>query len=354
MATEPPHAEQPTLLVIGGGIAGASVAYFAAQQGWTITVLDAGVGTASSVPTALLNPVRGQAGRLDPRALAGLRLSWALVAELVRQGHSIPHAQNGVLRPVASDQARAKVEANLPQEAPHQWLTESPVGFTPNWLAPGWPHLLFVPEAGWVAGAALVEALLKASGAVVRRVRATCWNAHSAILEDGEVLRADGVVWCGGSLGASWGGGSGMDTQTDNHQASVHRGGSLLLLDRAATPIPVSSGVYLAPAADSTGREYGVLGATFEAPTPEYTSAGPALKSLAWLLDGARALTADFSPTVSGIWTGSRLSGERTGLQPGGWWALAGLGSKGFLLGPLLARELVAALNESLGESLNK
>ncbi|MGY2893616.1 FAD-dependent oxidoreductase [Deinococcus sp. UYEF24] len=358
------------MLVIGGGIAGAAVAYFASRAGWAVTVLEAGSGRASDVPTALLNPVRGQSGQVDARALEGLRLSWSLIHRLSAQGYQIPHEQRGVLRPLATDAARAKFEHHLPTDLPHRWLSptepQSPGGSAPvwpvqdwpaqKWLAPGWPHLLFLPEGGWVSGPALVAALLAESGAKIHRTRALTWNTGSATLESGEVLTAETVVWCGGSIGvswggASWGGGSGTKTQT-----FTHREGSLLLLEHSPVPLPVSAGVYFAPHANPDGSRGGVLGATFEAPSVQAPSTqshvgGPPLKSLHWLLSRAAALTGDLSPAVTGIWTGSRLSGECIGQQPGGWWALAGLGSKGFLLGPLMARQLVSALEASVART---
>lgn len=353
--TVPPDSTVPgprvTLLVIGGGIAGASVCFFAARRGWAVTLCDAGQGRASEVPTALLNPVRGQSGHTDARALAGLHLGWALIRELEGRGHRVPHGQTGVLRPLARGDARAKFEANLPPGMPRQWLAPADSPFE---VAPGWPHLLFLPEGGWVAAGALVAALVAASGAEVRRTRAVSWDARSVVLDGGEVLYAGAVVWCGGSVGATWGGASwGGGTGFDPGGFS-HRAGSLLLLERPAAPLPVSAGVYLAPAALEGaavpgGGLGGVLGATFEAPTSQYAPSGPPLRSLHWLLSRAAALSADLSLTVTGLWTGSRLSGERIGPQPGGWWALAGLGSKGFLLGPLLARELVRQLSGHLG-----
>lgn len=347
------------MLVIGGGIAGSSVAYFASRAGWDVTVLDAGTtpgtgletnsGRASDVPSALLNPVRGQSGQVDARALEGLRLSWSLIRHLTERGHQIPHEQSGVLRPLATDVARTKFERHLPVDLPHRWLPATEA-LHHHWLAPGWPHLLFLPEGGWVSGPALVTALLAASGAHIRRTRAQAWNAGSATLAGGEVLTADTVVWCGGSVGASWGGGSGWSNSGQSGagmeaQTFTHRGGSLLLLEQSPAPLPVSAGVYLAPHLNPDGSRGGVLGATFEAPAAHTHVGGPPLKSLHWLLSRAAALTGDLSSRVTGIWTGCRLSGEYSGQQPGGWWALAGLGSKGFLLGPLLARQLVDEIN---------
>jgi glycine/D-amino acid oxidase-like deaminating enzyme len=336
----------PHLLVIGGGIAGASAAYFAAQVGWRVTLIDAAHGRASEVPGALLDPLRGSTGQADARALAGLQLSWALIAALSAQGHHIPHEQLGVLRPQASDLARRKIEANLPVGLPHQWLTPSRpfLSPAPSWLsADDWPHLLLLPQGGWVAGGSLVAALTLASGAEVRQARAASWDAGSVTLEGSEQLHGQAVLCCGGSVGAGW-----MNTGGPQPDASaapqMHRGGSVLLLGHPPAQLPVSAGIYLAPAQGKGGSPAGVLGATFETPSPQPNLGGPPPKSLDWLLGKAAALWKDPSPDVIGLWSGSRLTGERVGRQAGGWWTLSGLGSKGFLLGPLLAQELVGQI----------
>ncbi|MFC6662339.1 hypothetical protein [Deinococcus multiflagellatus] len=127
-------------------------------------------------------------------------------------------------------------------------------------------------------------------------------------------------------------------------EAATHRMGTLLTLDRAVTGQPVSFGAYLAPA-----RTGGVLGATFEAPSPHWQPETLPLPSLGWLLGKGLALSDLRGTQVTGRWTGSRLSGLKAGPQPDGTWRLGGLGSKGFLLGPLLARELAGQLLASRG-----
>lgn len=309
------------LLVIGGGVAGASAAYFAAYSGWAVTLLDAGEGRSSDVPAALLNPVRGQSGKVEAQSLAGLRFTFALIAELEAAGHAIPHAQTGVRRPVPDEKTRRKWEANLPAELPHHWRD-------PADLPPGWYSVLEVPEGGWVSGAALIRALVSASGARVVRGRALRVTASGAVLEDGETLAADQVLCCGGSFGRAGG---------------THRAGSLLLLDQAPGQ-PLSFGAYLSPA--SVG---GVLGATFEAPAGSHAEAlalGLPLKSLDWLLGKGAALADLWGVGVTGRWMGVRLSPLHRGPDAAGVWHLSGLGSKGFLLGPLLARGVVERIGE--------
>ncbi|GGL71117.1 oxidoreductase [Deinococcus aerolatus] len=321
-------------LVIGGGIAGASAAYFLFRLGVQVTVIDAGVHAASSVPSALINPVRGQSGGVDARALEGMAATWALLRELEAAGHPVPHGQTGVLRPVPHDQARARFERNLPPELPHRWLTRAEV---PTPLPPSWNHALWLPEAGWVDGSAFTRALLEASGATVVRGRAQEMNGRWVVV-DGEgndrisARSTPQIIHCGGSIGSSW-----------RHETRIHRRGSLLTLDRAATNVPLSFGAYLAPSA--TG---GVLGATYETPAQRWSPPTLPLASLGWLLNKGETLADLGGVRVTGRWTGSRLSELRNGQDGNGVWHLSGLGSKGFLLGPLLARALAERVVEAL------
>ena len=309
------------LLVIGGGVAGASVAYFAARRGLAVTLLDDAAPRSSDVPAALLNPVRGQSGRVGAQSLAGLRCTWALIAELGQAGFPVPHGQTGVLRPVPDAETERKWRTNLGDELPHIWRDPE---------QPGWHRVLDIPEGGWVSGARLVRALLAASGAALMRGQVTEVTSSSVRLATGEILNADVVVCCGGSAGAG-----------TLSLPGTHRAGSLLLLDQVPAQ-PVSFGAYLSP-----GVVGGVLGATYEAPATSHAQAlslGLPLRSLSWLLDKGAALTPLAGTRITGRWTGVRLSPLNSGMDDSGVWHLSGLGSKGFLLGPLLARELVGAL----------
>ncbi|PYE56380.1 glycine/D-amino acid oxidase-like deaminating enzyme [Deinococcus yavapaiensis KR-236] len=307
---------------MGAGIAGASVAFFAARDGHDVMVVDAGVERASDVPSALVNPVRGQSGRVDEGALEGMRLTWSLLDEVRSLGFDVPHERAGVRRPVPDERTRRKFEASLPSDLPHAWRAADEV----RGLAAGWHSVLDIFEGGWLDGPAFVGALLRASGA--RVVRGFASDVRPTRVMVGEqAYRADVVVRCGGSLGTSGG---------------THRAGTMLLLDHAPCEVPLSFGVYAAP--DERG---GVLGSTFEAPTSEHVSSPPPLSSLAWLMGKAQGLLGDLSPRVTGTWTGTRLSTFVSGRQGDGTWSLTGLGSKGFLIGPLLARNLTSEVQES-------
>ncbi len=297
------------------------MAYFLALAGAQVTVVDAGLSTSSTVPAALLNPVRGQSGAVDAGAVAGMALTWELIQTLTDAGYDVPHGKTGVLRPVPDARTRARFQQRLPANLAHRWLTpaESPVP-----LRPGWDAVLYLPEAGWLDGAAFRKALLAASGVRVVRGQARTWDTTSVDLHGGTRLEADAVVWCGGSAGASWAG----------HPAT-HRAGTMLLLSQPVSPLPTSFGAYLSPAAQG-----GVLGATFEHPSLTWNAGPLPLESLDWLLKKGEALADMSGVQVTGRWGGSRMSGLRVGQAPQGWWQLTGLGSKGFLLGPLRAREL--------------
>ena len=318
-------------VVIGAGIAGASVAYFLGKAGVQVTVIDAAQHTASHVPSALINPVRGQSGQVDGAALQGMHLTWALIRELQAQGHDIPHGQTGVLRPVPDDKTRAKFERNLPSELKHEWVTPAAP------LRGDWAHALWLPEAGWVDGQALCRALLAASGAEIVQGQAKSWSAqsvkvlHATSHMPHAAYSADAVYFCGGSVGSSWAG-----------EKRTHRMGSMLLLDRAVSDIPLSFGAYLSPDARADGLG-GVLGGTFEAPAPTWQAPKMPLASLNWLLQKGEALADLRGVGVVGRWTGSRLSGLQAGRDESGVWRLSGLSSKGFLLGPLLAERLVGS-----------
>lgn len=381
------------VVVIGGGIAGASLTYFLSRMGAQVTLVDATQDTASAVPSALLNPVRGQSGQVDVQMIAGMRRTWALVRELEQQGQQIPHAQSGLFRPVPDVKTLNKFREHLPSDLPHEWLqpAQSSVQRFVR-LREGWERVLWLPEAGWIAGQALIDALKRVAqqhGAQVIHGRAQRWAAQEVQLDRLEqletfdqahapihapaqapaqtptqTLTADHVVFCGGSLGAWW-----RNEQTPRMPRipETHRMGTLLHLDHLGhverrdhfPAVPLSFGVYFAPhrsAQEPTGQpktdvpRTGVLGATFEAPRPEHQAAHLPLKSLQWLLGKGAALVSSQTlqnMQVTGQWTGVRLSNLRAGRAKDGSWELLGLGSKGFLLGPLYAETLAKELAES-------
>ncbi|OGN63115.1 MAG: hypothetical protein A3F09_02355 [Chlamydiae bacterium RIFCSPHIGHO2_12_FULL_49_11] len=65
--------------VLGGGLAGLSVAYFLAKQGARITIFDDGKGGASSVPSAFLHPFVGKWHRKNHFAEEAMEASCSLI-----------------------------------------------------------------------------------------------------------------------------------------------------------------------------------------------------------------------------------------------------------------------------------
>lgn len=306
------------LIVIGGGIAGSALAYFAAQAGIETVLVDAGKHAASDVPSALINPVRGQNGHVVEGGLEGARFTFELLAKLETLGYSIPHARDGVYRPVPDEKTHLKWVKNLPPDYPHAWLDQAPEEVH---LQSHWHKVLYLPVGGWVDGQAFCTALQEASKVQVVRQTAVSFTAHHVTLQDQTEL-AGTVVFCGGSYGATLAG-----------FAGTHRRGSLLLLKETLAKQPVSFGIYATPA-----RKGGVLGSTFETPETEFRPSGLPLKSLHWLMDKAHQTFSTLEPQFQGLWTGVRFSGATL---PKGILSLTALGSKGFLLGPKLASDMV-------------
>jgi hypothetical protein len=87
------------VLIIGASIAGASAAYFARLAGRQPTAIDAGIEAASSLPVALIDPLRGLEGRLVKRGEEDARTSFALIDTHNADGHAIEHGR-GLGRPV--------------------------------------------------------------------------------------------------------------------------------------------------------------------------------------------------------------------------------------------------------------
>src|SRR5690606_11412044 len=80
--------------IVGGGVAGLTLAYELVRRGASVVLVDAGASTgasagepavraaASLVPAALLNPHRGRTARARPGDMAGLEAFWRLARRL--------------------------------------------------------------------------------------------------------------------------------------------------------------------------------------------------------------------------------------------------------------------------------
>ncbi len=305
------------LLIIGAGIAGASAAYFAARAGRRVLVIDQG-SRASDVPSALINPVRGLQGRLIKQGPAGAAFTFALIDALRAQGHVIAGAR-GLWRPVADAGLRAAWAAQLPADYAHIWHDHVPaeLGLKGDWLA-----VLELPASGWVDAPALLQALLKASGAEILRAAVQSVNvaAHSVTLADGRTLQSRELLWAGGALGALSLGGK-----------ALYRPGSVVVTAGSLGAHAVSHGLYATPCGAGSA-----LGPTTESSTATYPPAAVPDGAMAKMIERATHMFQN-PVQASQSWRGVRLA--RVEL-PAGLAALGPFGSRGFLLAPLQAHAM--------------
>ena len=153
--------ESPTeAIVIGAGIAGASVARQLARRGIAVTVIEQLTPAAggSGNPVAIVRPELGAIGN-PVTEITAAGASW-LRRWINRHPDRVPHAWSGVLR-IARDSRKHDKMAQLAEIASEEWLTPVAVTSAVQWC--GWPTVadgFFLSEAGWVAPPLLVMAML--------------------------------------------------------------------------------------------------------------------------------------------------------------------------------------------------
>ncbi len=305
------------VLIIGGGIAGLAAAYFAHTRGRAVTLIDAGIDQASRVPTALINPMRGYRGRVSARDSMGAAFTLDLLEKFCADGHPIAHAR-GVWRPTPDASTEAEWRGTLDASIAHSWHSASEL---PEVLAGNWHSALFLPRAGWLETAPLLCAL--ESEARMERIEAQVEMIDPlksvVTLGDGTRLSAGTLLWCGGAYGAS-----------RIALRARYRPGSVLTTDRRIADTALSYGIYTAPHGSSS-----VIGPSTEAMFASYPGALADGVAQSALIERARAMFCiDFA--VRSSWRGVRL--EEIEL-PAGLASLTCLGSRGYLLAPLLARD---------------
>jgi len=321
------------LLIVGGGIAGACCAWYAARAGRRPVVIDAAVSTASLLPGALINPVRGYQGKVIPDGLEAARFSFDLINQLDTLGYHIPYGR-GLWRPVDDETTIRLWHENLPATHPHRWATPAPCYLG---LRESWPAALFLPDSGWVDGAAMVEALLVASKA--KRIAAHVVkidfeskdaNANESnpsratvTLASGKKLVAHELIWCGGAWGAEQLG-----------LAAEYQAGSLLIAANSIAA-PISHGLYASPCAVGS-----IVGPTRERRMRRFSLEATDDRAVSRLRERAESM---FRTPLQWVeqWRGVRLTEVQL---PPRLRALTGLGGRGFLFAPMLAHRLINGL----------
>lgn len=338
-------------LIAGGGLAGACAALRLAEHG-RVTLLEAErpAAGASGAAAGLVNPLMGRKANPAWRADDGLD---ALHETLDRAGRPDLFRSDGLLRP-ARDAQQADGFRERAAALPHHadWLA-------PAALAERFPGLvaphggLWVRRGGSVDIAAAVEAIWNAAearGATVRiGVRVVGWDEDDkrawAETEEGERIDAGTVLL---ALGG------GFHRFPELAALPLHRvKGQTIRLARPGGPgtLPALSGFgYVVPDGDAL-----VVGSTYEhdfddvAPTEAASLRlrAQAARMIPALADAAVLdARAGIRVTVPGAASPQRL--PLVGPLPGRRrvWVFTGLGSKGLLTAPLLARDLPAFLRD--------
>ena len=334
------------VVIIGGGIAGAAAAYFAARSGRDVTLIDAGIHRASDLPLALINPLRGRLGRLVPRGISGARCTFALIDRLVADGHRVAHGR-GVWRPLIGTAPerldRTAWDALLPGDFRFDWHDRAPASLGLVDRVPA----LWLADAGWVAPRELCAALISASGAhrisgeVVSISPPQADATRVVMLADHGRAVVRTLLWCGGAWGASRlvaACGVGSDSaRADGPPA--YKPGSLAITTHTPSDAPLTFGTYAAPF-ECGGVRRGVLGPTRESARREFSMTASDGDAVAQLV--ARAARIFIKPIeVCDTWRGVRLDRVIPSLSEAlrGTERITALGSRGFLMAPLFASQ---------------
>jgi glycine oxidase len=339
------------ILVVGGGLAGACAALWLSER-TTVTVLEAEhpAAGASGAAAGLVNPFMGRKAKAAWRFEEALD---ALHATLGRAGSSALFRSDGLLRP-ARDAAQAEVFRERADALPDHAAWRSADALRERYPDLDAPHGgLWIPGGGAVDLAALVDAVLRAAEArgVLLRIgtRVAGWEEVGdrvvVTTERGEAIEAQRVVLALGD---------GFRRFGELAALPLHRikGQTVRIAKpRALGALPPLSGFgYVVPDGDTL-----VVGSTYE---HDFDDVAPsAAQSEALVEKAAQMVPALAGARVLEARAGVRVTVPRThspqrlpllGPLPGRQrvWAFTGLGSKGLMTAPFLARPLATYLDD--------
>ena len=335
-------------LIAGGGLAGACAALWLTERG-SVTLLEAeqAAAGASGAAAGLVNPLMGRKAKPTWRFEEALD---ALHATFARAEASALLRTDGLLRP-ARDARQAEAYQERADSLPEHARWRPPEALAERYPGLAAPHGgLWVNRGGAVDLGQAVEAFLAATrnqGGVVRTgTRVARWGetAERAWVETeaGERLEADMIVLALGD---------GFRHRPELGALGLHRiKGQTIRLARPAGlgPVPPLSGfgyVVPGPAPEEAEGETLVVGSSYE---HDFADLAPSrIQSEALRAKAAQMLPALADAPVLDARAGIRVTipGDRMpllGPLPGRRrvWAFTGLGSKGLLMAPLLARRL--------------
>jgi len=383
--TQPPQlppSDARRAIVIGGGIAGAAVAFELARRGWRVEVLDQAdhpAAGASGLPAGLFAPhVSPDDSLLSRLSRSGVRATLQRASALLVAGQDWQHC--GVLehRVESSDAL-----IGLPRE----WRLEGSNATAGTQAHPGqdWSRpadsaqralaglqdtdaACWHAQAGWIRPAQLVHALLDQPGiqwqgrrqvAQLRR-EGSDWQLLDA---QGQVLGQAPLVVIAGGYGSDQLLPAGWPLQRMRGQVSW--GEHQDLAADALPPFPVNGKGSLVPQIPLGNPAAGLgwfMGSTFERdsdtlpPSPEDQAAAHAANAQrlqALLPKKAAALAGAFTATPH-LWAGVRLAaldrlplvGPVDPVQQPGLWTCTAMGARGITLAVLCAELLAARLHD--------
>ncbi|MBF6593339.1 MAG: FAD-binding oxidoreductase [Thermaceae bacterium] len=286
------------IVILGAGIAGLTLARVLHDAGHQVLVVAERLGEASTVPVALLNPVRGKRGRVAPEAEEALQALWDFYPRFTE-------VHRGILRPVPEEDRADWQEKLYRRDIPHGWTEEG----------------LHLENAGWLETINLLPRLAQGLRLEYRKIASL--TGKSLYTEDGAEISAECLIYAGGASGAHLVGLGGRFTP-----------GSVLIT-RERFEGAKSYGVYVA------GNS---LGGSYLPHLPTYSPHQTQDSEVEWLLSGAKKLLG-YRPEVVSSWAGVRYRLDQNYLReiPAGW-ALTGFGSAAFFYAPLYALRLLERL----------
>lgn len=326
-----PHSTH--VAIVGGGVAGCSLAYELSRYPLKVTLLEAGQIArqgASSVPVALLNPHRGRTARSSALDLAGLEAMRQVAHDLEREGLPSGIRFPGVLR-IASNEKQAKKWRGLTGV---RWLEASEV--PPSYHAPF--GALKVERGGWLEPAVYLASLAESAGRRGVTVLEGCQvkaieTSESAfvLFTPEDRLEVDRVVLC---IGAN------QPPDLDEPLPDLERlAGDVIGLDVGDTvTYPIAGAVYGA----QKGATMFVGGNHRPQGEPDPNAVSRLQTSASWFVKALK------DAPVSSHWTGVRAKREDN--QPlvlelvPNLWVYGALAGRGFLCSGYLSRQLARQL----------
>ncbi len=303
------------IIVVGAGLAGLSLTWYALQKGCNVTVFDPkGVGGgASGASTGLLHPFLGKKAQFSWRGDEGMQATLELIAVAEKELGKSVASRSGVFRPAISEEQ--KIAFLLSQGSSAFWTTIS---------LPGCPQMegLWIPSGITVFSRLYLEGLWLACQRKGAKMIKEAWEENES--ED-EVILATGSA-------------------TQQFPLCLHLplrkviGQSLLCRWKEPLPFSLASHGYVTLTEDPSLCQ---VGATYEhTKAPEAQKARELIDQVALFYQPARSFE------IVEIRSGTRV-GPKEGHQPIACqiaekrWVLTGMGSRGMLYHSLMAQELI-------------